>query len=155
MGRTPRLDIILGMGRLPAVANEHSDVRSARIRALLRKGWTTKEIAEKLASGNPRRRRTIERQLRAILSLSEEQVQEIGLSAKGVTYENLEEAMEALARRANKGNVPAIKLLAEISGFHNPRVQHEHSGDIKITITEAPRPQPVEDVIDAEVVDDE
>lgn len=120
----------------------------------MRRGWTTKEIAHKLASDNPRRRKTIERQMRAMLTLDEETVAEIGLAAKGVTYENLEDAMEALGRRAVKGNVPAIKLLGEISGFHNPRVQHDHTGDISITITQAPRPVPVEDVIDAEVVED-
>jgi hypothetical protein len=60
----------------------------------------------------------------------------------------------ALVRRASKGNVPAAKLAMEASGFHNPRVKHEHTGDIKVTIDNAPRPPVVEDdVVDGTVVE--
>lgn len=66
-------------------------------------------------------------------------------------------ATHALTRRAAKGRPDAIKLLYEASGFHNPRVKHEHSGDIKITLDSMPRPARVvdeDDVVDAEVVDE-
>jgi hypothetical protein len=59
-----------------------------------------------------------------------------------------------------KGNIPAIKLALESSGYHNPRVQHEHSGEVSITIKNAPRPVRTADhteadapVIDADVVE--
>lgn len=59
---------------------------------------------------------------------------------------------EALARRGKRGRVDAIKLAMEATGFHNPRIQHEHSGEVKITLN-VPRPSPVEDVTDADVVE--
>lgn len=69
----------------------------------------------------------------------------------------LPEASAALARRAGRGNVPAIKLVYEATGLHNPRVQHEHSGDITIHM-DIPRPTFTQDVDstaveDAEVVE--
>lgn len=65
-------------------------------------------------------------------------------------------AVEALNRRAAKGNVPAIKLAMEASGFHNPRTTHEHVGEIAITLKGLTRPPSVIDddaVVDADVVD--
>jgi len=62
-------------------------------------------------------------------------------------------AARALGRKAGRGYENAIKLLFEASGFHNPRVRHEHSGDIKITL-DIPRPNfEAETVPDAEVVE--
>ena len=73
----------------------------------------------------------------------------------------------ALSRRAKRGRVDAIKLALEVTGVHNPRVKHEHSGDISISLN-MPRPpvvennivgapaQAVEDgtIVDAEVVEE-
>lgn len=78
--------------------------------------------------------------------------------AKGEMMMGLIPATEALTRRAAKGRPDAIKLLYEASGFHNPRVKHEHSGDIKITLESVPRPtfqSDDDDVVDADVVDED
>lgn len=60
-------------------------------------------------------------------------------------------------RATNLGKPQEVKLVMEASQFHNPRVQHEHSGDVKVSI-DIPRPVRVpnldEQVEDAEVVDD-
>lgn len=63
---------------------------------------------------------------------------------------------DALIRRAAKGRPDAIKLAYEASGFHNPRVKHDHSGEINIKL-DMPRPKQVEsgEVVDAEVVEDD
>jgi hypothetical protein len=73
---------------------------------------------------------------------------------------DLPAAVSALGRRAKKGRPDAIKLLFEASGFHNPKVKHEHSGDINVNLN-VPRPsmekvQNLEDpnIVDAEVVED-
>jgi hypothetical protein len=58
----------------------------------------------------------------------------------------------ALAGRAARGRVDAAKVVLEASGFHNPRVKHEHSGEINIKLS-IPRPKAV-DVPDADVVED-
>lgn len=62
---------------------------------------------------------------------------------------------EALVRKARTGRVDAIKLAFEASNFHNPKVNHEHSGEVRITL-DIPRPERVEDemhVVDADVVE--
>jgi hypothetical protein len=63
-------------------------------------------------------------------------------------------ATHALAGRAARGRPDAIKVLFEASGFHNPRVRHEHSGEIKIKL-DMPRPAfgSDDEVVDADVVD--
>jgi hypothetical protein len=59
----------------------------------------------------------------------------------------------AVGARAKRGRIDAAKLLMESTGFHNPRVKHEHSGDIKLTLN-IPRPSFDGEVADADVVDD-
>lgn len=81
-------------------------------------------------------------------------VQEVASMAQGEMTVALGPAVVALGSRARKGRPDAIKLLFEATGFHNPRVKHEHSGDIKISLS-MPRPKFDADatVADAEVVD--
>jgi hypothetical protein len=55
-------------------------------------------------------------------------------------------------RAVHLGKPDAIKLLMEASGFHNPRVDHKHSGDINIKLT-IPRPELPKQAGHAEVVD--
>lgn len=65
-------------------------------------------------------------------------------------------AAEALGARAARGRPDATKILFEASGFHNPRVQHEHSGEIKVKL-EMPRPKFDSEgghITDADVVDE-
>lgn len=67
-------------------------------------------------------------------------------------------SIKRLGKRAARLGKPAeIKLLAEMSGFHNPRVKHEHSGDINVNLN-IPRPEKLtvdpDEVVDAEVVDE-
>jgi hypothetical protein len=69
----------------------------------------------------------------------------------------LPRAGNALISRASKGNVPAIKLLMEAAGFYNPRVQHDHTGDIKIELKGLNRPGLTSDeqpVVEATVVEE-
>lgn len=82
----------------------------------------------------------------------------IGERIQGHMLIGLGPAAEALMRRAAKGRPDAIKLLFEATGFHNPRVKHEHTGDIKVTL-DMPRPARLpssgeDEIVDAEVVDD-
>jgi hypothetical protein len=77
--------------------------------------------------------------------------------AKGVLTAGLVSASHGLVNRAASGRPDGIKLLYEATGFHNPKVQHEHSGDIKVTLN-IPRPgedADTQEPIDAHVVDDE
>lgn len=54
-------------------------------------------------------------------------------------------AASGVGRRARRGRTDAAKLVFEATGFHNPRVSHDHTGEIKITL-DVPRPKRVETV---------
>jgi hypothetical protein len=145
------------VAHLPVRANEHSEVQAARVRALIDKGWTTHQIASKLSGNEPKKYKVIRAQLRRILATDDRYQVKVGLEAKGALIEGTVDMADAMVRRASKGNVPAAKLAMEMSGFHNPRVDHHHSGKIEIELKGVHRPPPVVDeseaITDAEVVE--
>lgn len=149
------------MAGLPATKTPSPDVqdltrtdtpRAHVVRALLYKGHEPRAIARAMAKGNKRKFKLIETQAYRIIGTDKQIQQRIGERAHGLLIAGVPAATAALARRAAKGNPQAIKLLFEASGFHNPKVQHEHSGDIKIELS-LPRP-PAQEPVDAEVVED-
>lgn len=67
--------------------------------------------------------------------------------------------VQAMIRRSKRGRVDAFKFLMEMSGIHAPRVQHQHSGQVELVLTQMPRPANTnkelnEPVVDAEVVEE-
>lgn len=130
------------------------------MRALINKGMTTHEIATKLANGNPQKYKSVRSQLRRILATDDKFQAKVGLEAKGALYEGIVDVTEAMVRRGSRGNVPAAKLVYESSGFHNPRVEHKHSGKVEIAFTGVQRAPLVIDetaagpIVDADVVED-
>jgi hypothetical protein len=117
-------------------------------------GKNYKEIAEQLAKGDPRKAKNWRQRFRNWVIRDEEFSQQLAAISHAEVMLGTPSIAGALVRRASKGNVPAAKLAMEASGFHNPRVKHEHTGDIKVTIDNAPRPPVVEDdVVDGTVVE--
>jgi hypothetical protein len=141
------------MPNLPAERKESSTRR--KIRALVCKGHPITEIVDKLAAGDEKKAQTVRFQIDKMLADDGAMQLAVGMAAKGAIMADLYPAAKALGRRASRGNVPAIKLLMEASRFHNPRQEVEHSGEIQITIKNAPRPVRTEDenVVDADVVE--
>lgn len=83
----------------------------------------------------------------------EEFARRVALRARGELLIGLGPAVAGLSRSGARGRVDAAKLLLEASGFHNPRVKHDHSGSIEIKLT-MPRPErQAVDIPDADVVD--
>lgn len=136
--------------------------------SLLAKGFTAEQIACKLAEKGTRRYRKIKGQVLRVASEDEEYLASKASHFEGVLASQLPEMGEALARRARRGRVDAIKLALEVTGVHNPKVKHEHTGgvDIRLVMTRPPRQenetladaaQALEDgtVVDATVVEDE
>ncbi len=133
-------------------------VRRAKDLLAMELAWdgNPEEAIERLAKGDPAKAKRWRR--RMVIWATDPEFQEmIGQYAKAMQVLHTLPTLRALHRRAMKGNIPAIKLAFESSGFHNPRVQHEHSGDIQITLKGIDRPTVVDDhqepIVDAEVVD--
>lgn len=141
-----------------------------RYLSLLRKGMSPEQIACKLDASKGRRYRKVKGEvLRTVASDLEFQT-EMAEQAQGMMIMGVPPVAEAVVRRGKRGRVDAAKLIFEASGFHNPKVKHEHSGDISINLN-MPRPAAVEnetveqaalarseeadDVVDATVVEDE
>jgi hypothetical protein len=118
---------------------------------LMLDGLNYTEIAAALSKGDPkvakRWRTRIRRMVREPLFLAEVQ-----LALKGEEVLALPAAVRALAKRAERGRVDAVKLLFESTGFYNPRsvVDHNHSGEINVNLNMGGRPEPI---VDAEVVE--
>lgn len=131
--------------------------RAVAIRKLVSKGWTADEIAVKLSKGDRRKALSVMMTIEKMANEDLAMLAGLGMAAKGRLALDLPEAARAVGRRAKRGNVPAAKLLFEASGFHSPKMHHEHSGDININVKVAKRPDPVQDttaIDDAEVVED-
>jgi hypothetical protein len=121
---------------------EKRRTRADVIRTLIRKGWTAPEIAKKAAPDNLVRQRTIKRQVYRVMMddpIWQAQQQAAGAA---IASEAWPDAIEAVTRRAKRGRTDAAKLMGEVSGIHNPRIQHEHSGDINLKLV-LPRPPEV------------
>lgn len=83
--------------------------------------------------------------------------------AKAKGLKHIGPSVEAIGKRAGRGRPDAAKLLWSMTGFHNERISHEHSGDIQINVS-IPRPQTTvdqlgpgkdsEDYVDADVVEE-
>lgn len=97
--------------------------------------------------------RVIRQQIRRLASEDEWIQTHMAKTSKGAIILGLEDMTDAMVRRGSRGNIPATKLAMEVSGFHNPRVEHKHSGKVEIAFTGVNRAPLVEDSIAAEVVD--
>jgi len=128
--------------------------REQKIIDLLFKGWTPAQIARRLSGGDLKRRKSVAAQCYLAIARCEEFQLYQGAVAKGIMIWNLPEVAEALCRRGRKGNVMAAKLLYEATGFYSPKMQHDHTGEIRITVATMPRPEEVEDITDATVVEE-
>lgn len=121
----------------------------------IERGETPKDVARRLYPDDKRARKMARNRFWEIVGRDEALAQTIVTRARTRMLIGLGPATDALARRAAKGNIPAIKLLYEASGLHNPRVKHEHSGEVKIVL-DMPRPSFGAEghIEDAEVVEE-
>jgi hypothetical protein len=150
------------MANLPAPQNKSSTPELSRHKeaaaSLLAKGYRPAEIAKMKYPDDPKKRRSLRLKLWRMVRSDAQVQQRIAEIARGELVMGVAPASKRLAKRATRlGKSPDVKLLYEASGFHNPRVQHEHSGDITVTL-DIPRPAKVpnldEQVVDAEIVED-
>lgn len=147
------------MADLHPTVTESASPLTRKIEALAHKGYTSSEVAQKLAPNDARRRKIIRQRYRRVVAERPSIIRSQGMVAQGAFIENFEPIADALVRRARRGRVDAAKLIFEMTGFHNPRVKHEHSGELSIKISGLPRPKAVETedsvISDAEEVTDQ
>lgn len=123
---------------------------------LVIQGRSPSEIAKKLHPDDPAARKTLRSKLWRLVRNDADFHRRIGERAHAKLVLGLGPTVEGIVRRAEKGNPQAAKLVLEASGFHNPKMQHEHSGEVSIKL-DLPRPPAIEStaepVQDAEVVE--
>jgi hypothetical protein len=143
----------MGAANLPDLRMKSTpeNTRANKIRKLLEKGYTPPQIAKAMAKRGMGTEKTIRRQAQKLAG------QEKGFlfgqlsEVRGMGLTAAPDAMNGLIRRARAGRPDAVKLLFEVTGIHNPKMQHEHSGDISIRL-ELPRPTPPK-AIDSEATE--
>jgi hypothetical protein len=124
----------------------------------LASGQTINAIAKALHKKFPRRAVSTWRyHILRTVGRSEWVQQELAMVGRSELMGAVPGAAAGVGRMSKRGRTDAAKLIFEATGFHNPRVKHEHSGDVSITLN-IPRPQPVVnedgyDVVDADVVE--
>lgn len=119
--------------------------------------WDYREVAKKLAKGDAKRAKAWRQRWRAWMVQDDFQGMVAEMSMMQLRS-GIPGVVDALVRRATKGNVPAIKLALEASGFWSPRTTTEHVGEIAINIRGIERPPVVVDednvIIEGDVVQD-
>jgi hypothetical protein len=147
----------MGVARLPTETNGSSDLTKGESTILeaIFNGHKPREIAKRLAPHDKAERRRIRARLRRLIQRPEFAA---ALHARGQLElaVALGPTIKRLAQRAAATGKPdAVKLVFEASGFHNPRVKHDHTGsvEIKLTIPRPALPEQTTDHVDAEDVE--
>jgi hypothetical protein len=141
---------------VPSKPQALSDNHIEALISACRRGVHPRELAKKLhPDDHNARRRAYGKLLRALL-YDERAAVRIREEAQAELVVGLIPTAKALAKAAQlpyAKAMPSQKLLLEITGYHNPKVRREHSGEIKIKI-DMPRPTFEQDeVVDATVVE--
>ena len=110
-------------------------------------------VASKLSKGDPKAAKVWRARIRTWIRDNPAFREALAVDGRTIAMAATGPIVEKQVQRAMRGRTDAAKLVMEISGFHNPKVQHDHkhSGTIDIKLTMGGRPEPV---VDAEVVED-
>jgi hypothetical protein len=124
----------------------------------LSEGRGAAQIARRIAPDDRKAQKRLRKRLRRIIANDPRIEAGVREEAQSVLMAGLIPITRALIKRMKRtGRADGAKLIFEATGFHNPRVKHEHSGEISVKIASMPRPQDVEgeaeEVQDADVVE--
>lgn len=149
----------MGMANLPDLKTDSSPSSTLnptleKLTDLIATGITPGEAARKLAKGDKKKAQRYRALFRNHMYRADVQ-DAIKRKAEAEVIGGLGVAVQGAIKRARRGRMDAVKWIGEATGFHNPKVQHEHSGDVSIHIN-IPRPEREEQpAIEAEVVEEE
>lgn len=150
------------MANLPAKREPDSlpQLSKAQRKALtlLGDGHSLGSAARELAKKNGHTEKAWRQLLRRWAATDEVFQRAIALEAHGQLGVDLVRVVKAVGNRAARGNPNMARLAMEASGFHNPKVDHKHSGEVKITLSGIPRPTAGQEdpptITEAEVVEE-
>lgn len=131
-----------------------------RIKYFVLQGWTAPEIARRLAPDNKKRQKQIRNQVRKVISRDELLGRASAEIGQGAMIETWPDVVDAVIKRALRGRVDAAKFIGEVSGIYNPKIRHEHTGDITVhlagsgSVPRPSRPNDVSPVVDADVIEE-
>src|SRR5205085_2327011 len=95
---------------------------------LISQGLTPPQIARRLAPDDKKRQKLLRAKLWRMAGRDEKLHKMLAERAQAILIMGLGPAVAALSGRAGRtGRPDAVKLLMEASGFHNPKVNHDHS----------------------------
>lgn len=145
----------MAMAGLPVQVDSQT-LPQERIEALaeqLAMGYHPRDIARRLHPHNPREMRKARRRIEQAIKSDPRLYANVLDHVRTDIMSGVGPAVRGLIKRAKSGNPQASRLILEIAGVHNPRVKHEHQGDIKIKLEGLPRPKFERASIDDEIVD--
>lgn len=140
-------DLVMGKGSSTIAKDGDKDEKAVErdhfaeaVAQGLANGLTPPQIATKLSKGDKRLAKNYRKRIRDMAYRNPGKLREaVARQAAGDLLMGVPGTVKATTRRAHRGRMDAARLVLEATGVHNPRVRHEHSGDIKITV-DIPRP---------------
>jgi len=142
------------MPRTKSSLETYQDAFRLRLAEYIFKGIRPAKIARRLSS-DPVKQRRLYRRIRRMVRNDPELRSAVLARTQEEFLFNIGPITERLNQRARAlGKPDSVKLVYEASGFHNPRVKHEHGGQVEIKLT-IPRPEIPKAVGNAEVVEAE
>lgn len=141
-----------------------ADKLAVKVGVLISLGVSRNDLAKQLGKGDPVRQKAWRQKIRLLLATNPLTQAQLGMAAQADLWESLGPATQAIIARAKRGRPDAVRMVWAATGFHNEKVQHDHSGEVQVTLA-INRPARVEDrtkrmdleegIVDAEVVEED
>lgn len=149
----------LDLDKSPTKAQLARRKLAAGIESGLLSGMSVDDMAKKMGGTNRRKRARARKRILQILATDKELAGRIDAYTTAILRGYQMPVAESLGQVAMSGKFQSQKLLLEATRFHNTKVDHNHSGDIKITVDMPRPPRRIDpetdgDVVDADVVQD-
>lgn len=155
--------VMAGSLTQPKQSSPKADKAREAIAEALADGQTVGQIAKRLAKGDKKRYHYWYNRITRMVRRDVQMQTKIHEASVGEAWLGLIPATKATVSRASRGRMDAVKFLFAYTGAYNEKVQHEHSGEVQISLAVS-RPVRTEDrtkrmeieegIVDADVVED-
>lgn len=157
-------ELVVPSAKVPSVVDKEEAKALAELESFhalvlpfIEEGVKPGEIAEKLYPGPEHKAQRSALSKRIWRALAQDKLLQAKIAdyARATLMAGLPATARGVIARAEEGKLDGVKLAWEATGFHSSKVQHEHSGDISVTLN-IPRPtgrQAAEPALEGKVVD--